>query len=102
MISTVYVLRVLGVQGRIQDPTAESPVGHFITGFLPLACGGLGRVLFSPHLHDALAFASMNEALGYYRQVPKHRPVKADGTPNRPLTALTVEVLAAGVRALDA
>lgn len=103
-MTSVYVLRIIGLQGKMMDPHAESPIGKFITGFRPLAYDGLGEVLFSPNLPDALAFETADEAIGYYRQVPRHRPVKPDGKPNRPLTAFTVEVLQAAVipRKLDA
>lgn len=102
-MTSVYVLRILGLQGRMLHPKGESPVGKFITGYRPLAYDGLGEVLFSPHLQDALAFETQAEALAFYRHVPKHRPLRPDGQPNRPITAFTVEVLEAGVvpRRLD-
>src|SRR5512143_273117 len=96
-MTSVFVLRILGIQGHVLDQKAESPVGKFITGFRPLAHAGQGEVLFSPHLQDALAFESKTEAIAYYRQIPAHRRIRPDGQPNRPLTAFTVEVLEAGV-----
>jgi len=48
---------------------------------------------FTPDLAKAKKFKSPGDALNEWHRVRTVDPVRADGRPNKPLTALTVEVL---------
>jgi hypothetical protein len=40
----------------------------------------------------AKQFETAQEAVEYYRKIPKSRPIRDDGAPNRPLTAFSIEI----------
>jgi hypothetical protein len=56
----------------------------------PEAHDGRGEVKFTNELGWAKRFADLQEALTFTRQVPRRQPTRADGKPNRPLTALNL------------
>jgi hypothetical protein len=51
-----------------------------------------GRIWLTANRDEAHKFASGREALEAWGTVSKTRPVRPDGRPNKPLTALTIEV----------
>lgn len=55
------------------------------------ALGGMGVVEFGPR-DKAKRFPDAGEALRYWKRQSAIRPFRSDGKPNRPLTALTVEL----------
>jgi hypothetical protein len=63
---------------------------QYITWYDPEAYDGRGDVRLSPHAKDAKQFADRVEALKFWQQIPKCRPRRDDGKPNRPLTAFSV------------
>ena len=66
------------------------PVAAWLQSFDADAFGGLGDAVFTADPEEALAFDSMADAIAFYRQRSKVRPVRPDGKLNRPLTAFTV------------
>ena len=88
-----YVLKIVGLAGGIEGPCTGSPVGHFVKSYDPEAHDGRGDTVGTLDLTEAQTFDSPDEAIVYYRQISKTRPLRPDGRPNRPLTAFTVEVL---------
>lgn len=56
------------------------------------AYDGRGFADTHPDASLALRFDDQREALVFWRQQSKVRPVRDDGQPNRPLTALTVSI----------
>jgi hypothetical protein len=73
------------------------PVGAYLASYDPEANDGQGDAVWTDDPARALLFESTAEAYELYRAVPRNRPLRADGKPNRPLTALSVEMV--GVRA---
>jgi hypothetical protein len=54
---------------------------------------GIGAAEFTPRIERAMKFESATAALEFWRTVSKVKPIREDGKPNRPLTALTAEIL---------
>lgn len=84
-----FILRVYGVLGPLPLP-AE---GAFVADFDFEAACGIGLAKLTSDRKQAKVFADAGAALTYIRTVPKCRPTRADGKPNRPLTGYTVEVM---------
>lgn len=70
------------------------PINEWLTGYDPDAtqpgAGATGIIEASGNIRKALRFASIQDAIGYSRQVSTAMPVRPDGEPNRPLTAFTI------------
>lgn len=58
------------------------------------AFDGRGDVAFSTDPAEAMTFASIREAMAFWKQPSTVRPYRPDGKPNRPISALTIEVVA--------
>ena len=67
-----------------------SPLGQYLVGHDPEAFGGRGWAEWTADLTKARQFTDYGAALDYWRQVPRTRPTRPDGQPNRPLTSFTV------------
>ena len=70
------------------DPSA----GAYLRADDPKAEAGQGAVLFTRDPAEAMVL-TMEESHALFRLVPKARPRRVDGKPNRPLTAFTRELL---------
>ena len=71
----------------------EPPVGSWLVAYDP--DGGEGRRgswEFSIDPAKAMRFVDGGAAAKCWRTVSKSRPVRPDGKPNRPLTAITVSI----------
>lgn len=66
--------------------------GQYLKDFDFEANGGLGLATMTPHLAEAKRFAHLAEAISYRDRRPACAPLRADGLPNRPLTATTWEL----------
>lgn len=60
--------------------------------FAPEARDGGGWAMFTEQPTHALRFASREDATVYLHIVPSTRPIRADGKPNMPLRAFTVDI----------
>lgn len=69
--------------------------GQFLASFDFEAHGGRGEITTTPDEAQAKRFATAVEAFAFYRTSPTCRPLRADGKPNRPLTATNWEFRAA-------
>lgn len=85
-----YVLQILAGEWADEyvvdyDPEVDgvSPSGE------PMMC----RLVTTPDIAEAHRFTSFLEATECWRRIPERTPVRPDGRPNRPLTALAVTVL---------
>jgi hypothetical protein len=63
-------------------------IGHYIREFDHDADNGRGRGWFTQNIRYAKKFATAAEAHAFYRYVPKSKPLRDDGLPNRPMTAM--------------
>lgn len=66
--------------------------GQWLSSFDREAFNGQGHATFTSDPDLALRFPSFGEAFAFWNQQSKSRPTRADGKPNKPLTALTVEI----------
>lgn len=65
---------------------------EWVTEYDPNAHGGLGQSDTSTDKAKALRFPTAGEAFAFWRQQSTVKPLRDDGRPNRPLTALTVSI----------
>jgi len=89
---TQYVIRLVSwADGRPLIDGAGWPLNdHYLLaarmdGYSP-------NVATVAYASDAMKFATVAEAWDYWRQQSPDLPLRPDGQPNRPLTALTVAV----------
>jgi hypothetical protein len=83
-------IRVIAVAGTVTIGTPGSHLGEWVKLYDPDGYDGVGEVLTTNVPSDAHHFPDLEAAMAFYRQVSTKRPHRADGQPNRPLTALTV------------
>ena len=83
-----YVIKAEGFVTNTPCPHA----GQFVESFNHEAVNGRGYGCFTKDIRLAMQFATMGEAIAFWRRVPKNRPTRPDGKPNRPLTALTITI----------
>lgn len=82
---------------------AECPhAGQFIKEFDHEAMKGVGYGEFTKNPHLAKKFAGHTEAWEFWTKVPKIKPTRPDGQPNKPLTAATVSIIPLDIAILDA
>jgi hypothetical protein len=90
------LLRIWSLQGVAGDPDTEllaaldrgEPI--WLKAVDLEAHDGRGDLKFTDHPDDALRFADVPEAFETWRRQSTTRPLRADGQPNRPLTAFSV------------
>lgn len=86
------VLLALGFANDVQCPHE----GQYIKSFDFEADEGLGFGEFTTDIDTAIQFTDVMAAGEFWRTQSKTRPVRPDGRPNRPLTALSVEIVKRG------
>jgi hypothetical protein len=80
-----------GIAGRVHTRAGVlPPVGQYLASYDPEANDGQGEVVWTAKLAGAMVFPTAVEAIQCWGTVPVTRPVRADGKPNRPLTAFTI------------
>lgn len=72
--------------------SSDTEINAWVKRYDPDAFDGGGDVEFTSDPAEALSFATVSEALTFWKQVSTVRPVREDGKPNRPLTAFTTGV----------
>jgi hypothetical protein len=88
-----YVLQIVAVVGKVTLPTTELMVGQYIRDLDLEYANGRGLGKGTRRLRDAKMFDTQEEALAYWGQQSKVRPLRPDGKPNRPLTVFTCSVI---------
>ena len=66
------------------------PIGAWLREADADTDGGRGHATFTADLSAALKFDSMLAAMDFWKTQSTVEPLRADGKPNRPLTAFTV------------
>src|SRR5262245_5811862 len=56
------------------------------------AHSGRGEAVFTHNIKQAMRFANFDDAFAYWRTIPRSRPRRPDGKPNRPLTAFHMNI----------
>jgi len=67
--------------------------GAYLQWYDPEAHGGLGDVRITADIAHAARFPNFAAVMTLYHAVPKCRPLRPDGKPNRPLCAFTMDVV---------
>ena len=86
-----FRIKLLGAAGPLRFGTPPPP-GSWLKSYDPEYARGQGDAVWTADPAQAMTFGSMVEAMACWQQVPKSRPVRADGRPNRPLTGWNVEI----------
>lgn len=71
-------------------PGQPDVTGQYLKAYDPEAHGGLGHAEWTTDPAEAMTFPGVAEAQDCWTQVPKARPRRGDGRPNRPLTAFSI------------
>ena len=89
-----YVIRIIEAAGIIGGFIGRGgPVaGQFILAYDPDAHAGRGEVSGTSDSAKARQFKSPGDAVAYWRRTSTVAPIRIDGKPNRPATALTVSI----------
>lgn len=82
-----FIIRCQGVASRVGPDPTRGPVNQFLKQYEVMS--GLSDWTFDPN--EAMKFRTMTLAIQMWRAILPTDPVRADGKPNRPLTAFTVE-----------
>lgn len=88
-----YVLRVIesAAPAWKRGSLTEKPDGLLVVGCDVDAYDGLGFAELTADVTKAKTFPNAAAAMAYWRRQSTVRPLRADGKPNRPLTAYTME-----------
>ena len=84
----VLVCHGLATAGVPSPPSLE---GQYLKSFDVEAHDGRGTAEWTASLAEAMRFDDLSEAIEAWQTQSKVRPLRADGRPNRPLTAFHVE-----------
>jgi hypothetical protein len=87
-MTVLYVIRAVAFANGQPCPHTD----ELLESFDHDACGGRGYGEFTTRPSKAKHFASYNKALQFWAKCSTVKPVREDGWPNRPLTALTVVI----------
>lgn len=75
-------------------PDSPEPISFdtcvFLKGYEPMIDSN-AQVEFTANLENARTFASLDEMQAYVKQVDPEEPMRADGHPNRPVSAFSME-----------
>ena len=83
-----YLIRALAFANDVPCPHA----GEYLKAFDHEALGGIGFGEFTPDPSEAMQFDSAGEAMAFWNRQSRVRPLRQDGKPNKPLTALTASI----------
>ena len=88
-----YGIRFIGLEGIVTTGSGSDklPVGAWLESYDPEAHDGRGYATWTMRPRLAMRFITLAAAMECYRTIPKNKPTREDGRPNRPLTAFTVE-----------
>jgi hypothetical protein len=84
----VLVCHGLATEGVETPPEL---VGQYLQSFDVNAHDGMGTAEWTVDVNKAMRFADLVEAIETWQTRSVVRPLRADGKPNRPLTAFSVE-----------
>lgn len=88
-----YVIVCQGLAGRTFTHQGKPPPkGQYLANYDPEAHGGLGDADWTQDLDKAMRFPDQIAAFRCWTSVPRRRPTRPDGQPNKPLTAFAIEV----------
>jgi hypothetical protein len=90
-----WVMICRGLAGRaLTRAGVPPPIGYYLKSYDPEANSGQGEIEWTAQPAQAMTFPDQRAAFALWSRVPLACPVRADGKPNRPATAFTVEIAA--------
>jgi len=84
----MYLIKAIAFADSTECPHS----GHYLQSFDFEYADGLGYGTFTPDPKRAKSFTSFAEALSFWGTQSKTKPLRDDGRPNKPLTALSIAV----------
>ena len=81
------LMRIVELGGQMFKP------GVYLRSFDHEAFDGQGNADFTDEIADAMRFADHGKAMEFWNRIPKCKPLRPDGKPNKPLSATTVEIV---------
>jgi len=87
-----WVISFTAMAGHHISGQSAPPVGIYLADYNPEANDGFGEAKFTWDIRAAMRFRTQVAAFQCWRQTSRVRPRRADGKPNRPLTAYTITV----------
>ena len=91
-MSDYYVIRVHSLESAAYRGERVAPYPVWLAEYDVDAHDGRGDAKFTNKKARALHFAGYQDAFEAWSKQSKVRPLRADGKPNRPLTAFTCEI----------
>jgi hypothetical protein len=88
----MYVIRLVKLMGFDLSGRGRQADGKLLQFYDPDGRNGEGVAIGAERPADALRFETKQEAIKFYRQVSKVKPLRDDGKPNRPLTAYAISI----------
>lgn len=86
-------IKAYGPVGIVIDSNNAGVIdGEYLKSYDPEAHDGLGDATFTQDKGKALVFVDNREAIAFVMKVPKARPLRADGRPNRPILVFSLEI----------
>lgn len=80
------------LQSRADGSTDGLPVGWYLASYDADGNDGWGEAVWTDNPAEALEFATATDARACWAEQSRLRPLRPDGQPNRPLTALSVQL----------
>lgn len=87
-----YVIVNQGVMGFSLSGKGPNVANQFLASFDPEAHDGWGYATWTKDLDQAMKFVDQAAGMDCWRTIPKSRPTRPDGAPNRPLTVFTIAI----------
>ena len=95
MSSGRAVIICAGLAGSLTAGRQDVPAGWYLASYAPEAADGRGHAEWTPDPARAMTFRDRSAAFECWQAVPRSRPVRPDGKPNRPLTVFSIKIEAA-------
>jgi hypothetical protein len=85
------VIKAVQLEGfNVLPSPSERIAGQWLEAFDVDAFDGWGDALFTADINRAMRFADLGAAFTAWKTQSTVRPLRADGEPNRPLTAFSI------------
>jgi hypothetical protein len=91
----MQVLAISDGMGSHTDLTEISREPAYVENFDIEANHGRGAVMWTRHAHEAYTWPSAKEALEDWNRQSETLPLRPDGRPNKPMTAMTIAIVSA-------
>lgn len=87
-----FVMMFVGTENPYFRSGRGPKPGMYLRRYDPEFAGGMGIAGWTENAAEAMTFSSREEAYKTWNTVPKAKPVREDGLPNKPLTVHTVSI----------